>query len=161
MQNFSWSLSRKQCFCAFCKSPRRIYKKKNINLFNILACALGSALLMLALWQEFDPKVILLFVLFLAITETFLQLRWRLTVVCKQCGFDPVLYLKNSEAAAKKVCARLERRKSDPASMLAEPLKIPRISKQRSEEFLRAKDLADKIQTEGATRKGSLVSRQI
>ncbi len=35
--------------------------------------------------------------------EIFSNLRWRLAIVCKYCGFDPVVYLKNPEMAAEKV----------------------------------------------------------
>ena len=37
------------------------------------------------------------------ISEIFIQLRWRLTVACPRCGFDPVLYVKDPEKAARRV----------------------------------------------------------
>ena len=89
--------------------------------------------MMFAVFQEFDPRVLLIFVAFLAIAEIFVQFRWRLTIVCKHCGFDPVLYLKDSEKAVAKVKLRLDQRQKDPASLLAEPLQIPKLPKEKAE----------------------------
>lgn len=106
---------------------------------------------MMGIWQDFDPRVILIFVLFVAIAEIFVQVRWRMTIACPLCGFDPVLYLKDSVKAVDKVKIRLEQRRKDPASLLAKPLRLPKISKEKSE-------LLEKAQL---GQKGSLVSRQI
>lgn len=146
-------MSSKACYCAFCRSPRKVFTKRRVNLFNILAAALGSAILMFMIWQEFDPKVFLIFVVFLAIAETFVQIRWRINIVCKHCGFDPVLYIKDHAQAAEKVRLHLEKRKQDPASLLAKPLNIPKLTKQQSQERL------ESLQTEA--KKGRLVSKQI
>ncbi len=88
---------------------------------------------MFAIFQEFDPRVMLIFVAFLALAETFVQLRWRMTMTCKFCGFDPVLYLKDTEKAVAKVKIRLDQRQKDPASWLAEPLQLPKLSKEKAE----------------------------
>lgn len=125
---------REECYCAFCKTPRTVYLKKNINLFNIFASAAGAGILMYTIWQEFDPRVCLLFVAFLAVSEIFVQIRWRLTIVCRQCGFDPVLYVKEPQLAAAKVKAQLARRKEDPRFILSRPLNLPVVSKATIEE---------------------------
>ncbi len=88
---------------------------------------------MYAVFHEVDPRAILFFVAFLAIAETFVQIRWRMTIACKHCGFDPVLYLKDSTLAAAKVKKHLDQRKNDPASLLARPLNLPTISKEKAE----------------------------
>jgi hypothetical protein len=142
--------SRKDCYCAFCRSPRKVYLKKNIGLMDILGAALGSAVAMLAIFQEFDPRALLIFVAFLAVAETFVQIRWRLMMVCRHCGFDPVLYLKDSSVAAAKVKMRLERRKEDPATLLSRPLRLPQISKEKAQ-------LIEKAQKAGP----SLVSKRV
>ena len=121
-------------------------------MMNIIAAALGSFLTMYAIFQEFDPRVFFIFVLYLAVSETFVQLRWRIAIVCKHCGFDPVLYLKSHEKAAEKVKTHLQLRSQDPSSMLKTPLQIPKISKKRAEEIQ---------QQSSSQKKGSLVSRQI
>lgn len=105
---------------------------------------------MFVLFQEFDPRVLLIFVAFLALAETFVQIRWRLTIVCRHCGFDPVLYLKDSTRAAAKVKIRLDQRRQDPATLLARPLDLPKLSKEKAE-------LLEKAQTATA----SLVSKRV
>jgi hypothetical protein len=116
---------RIKAFCAFCKTPRHVYRKKRIGAFDILACALGALTVMGLVFQQWDPRVFLFFVGFLAMAEIFIQLRWRVSVVCQHCGFDPLLYLKKPDEAAEKVKLHLERRKNDPATLLARPLNIP------------------------------------
>ena len=106
---------------------------------------------MMAIWQEFDPRVMLIFVVFLAIAEIFVQIRWRMTIACPLCGFDPVLYMKDSALAVEKVQIRLQKRKEDPSSLLAKPLQIPKIGREK----------AELIQKAQSGQKGSLVSRQI
>lgn len=142
--------SRKDCYCAFCRSPRKVYLKKNIGIVDIFGAVLGSGVAMFAIFHEFDPRVMLIFVAFLAIAETFVQVRWRLTIVCRHCGFDPVVYLKDSALAAAKVKMKLEKRKEDPATLLSRPLQLPRISREKAE-------LIEKAQKAGP----SLVSKRV
>ena len=97
---------------------------------------------MFIVFQEADPRALLLFVAFLAVSETFVQIRWRLTIACKYCGFDPVLYLKDTAKAVAKVKMHLDQRKFNPASLLASPLQLPTLSKERAE-------LLEKAQTIG------------
>lgn len=144
----SFFRNRHNCYCAFCKSPRRIYRKKNISFLNMIGSALASTVVMFALWQEYDPRVLVIFVLCLAISEVFVKIRWRLSVVCRQCGFDPVLYLKQPEAAAQKVKDQLEVRRQDPKYLLAKPLNLPAIP-------------AEKAKALEGKGKGRLVSRSI
>lgn len=136
------------CYCAFCKTPRRIYRKKRLSLVNVLASALSSAVIMFALWQKYDPRVMIVFVLCLAFSEVFVQLRWRMSVACRQCGFDPVQYLKDPEGAAQKVKAHLDQRREDPKYLLAKPLHLPALPAEK------AKALHEKS-------KGKLLSRSI
>lgn len=145
---FSFFRQRHNCFCAFCKSRRRIYRKKNISFMNIIASALASVVLMFAIWQEYDPRVMIVFVVCLAISEVFVKIRWRLSVVCRQCGFDPVLYVKQPELAVQKVKAQLDLRKQDPKYLLAKPLNLPAIPAEK----------AKALENKG---KGRLVSRSI
>jgi hypothetical protein len=140
--------SRKKCYCAFCRSPRKVYRKKNIHLVDILGSALGAGSVMFAIFQEFDPRVILIFIAFLALAEIFIQVRWRIAIVCKQCGFDPVLYVRDTQKAVLKVQMHLDRRKLDPASLLSPALNLPTVNKERSELIQKA-------------HAGSLVSKRI
>ncbi len=136
------------CYCAFCKSQRRIYRKRNINFLNVIASAMAAVVVMFVLWQGLDPRAIIAFVVCLAISEVFIKIRWRLSVVCRVCGFDPVLYIKDAPAAAEKVRVRLDDRKQDVNYLLARPLNLPTITPKK----------AEALQTKA---KGKLVSRSI
>lgn len=105
-------------YCAFCRIERRVCTKRHINWTNILLAALVSLGIMMIFWQQFDFRVEIIFVLCLAISEVFIQVRWRLNIVCPHCGFDPVLYIKDHEKAAAKVKATLDTKKSDPSLLL-------------------------------------------
>lgn len=106
-------------YCAFCKIPRKIYTKKHISGVNIFLSLLTAILVMLIFWQEFSPKVAVILVIFIAISETFVQFRWRLSISCPHCGFDPVLYLRDQKSALFKVQEALEARKSSPDHLLS------------------------------------------
>jgi hypothetical protein len=159
---------RTECFCAFCKSPRKIYAQKRVGLVNVLASALGAGIGMYLLFREFDPRVFMIFVVLLAISEVFVQLRWRIAMTCRQCGFDPVLYLKDVNAAVAKVQKRLAERKEDPMSLLSAPLKISRrIKRVDVKDSMRAEALENALArpssatTSPNSKRGRLVSRQI
>ena len=117
---------RVETYCAFCKTPRKMERKKRIGFADILACALGSLVLMGFVFQDWDASAVLFFIAFLAVAEMFIQLRWRMGVVCKSCGFDPVLYVKSPDQAATRVNAFLLAKKDDPMSLLTAPLVLPK-----------------------------------
>jgi hypothetical protein len=150
---------KQDCYCAFCKTPRKIYKKRRINGLNLFAAAVAAVVSMYAVWQEFDPRVIFIYVVYLAFAEVFVQIRWRLNLVCKECGFDPILYMKEPSLAAERVKEKLERRKEDPATLFKPPLQIPKITKERAE-ALKLVEKNQKMNSKKANR-GRLLSKQI
>ena len=99
----------------------------------------------------------LIFVILLAISEVFVQLRWRVSMTCTYCGFDPVLYLKNIDCAVAKFKKRLDERKSDPATLLAPALQIPKRPAPRESKS----DLRNEAIDHAARKKGRLISREI
>lgn len=146
------------CFCAFCRTPRRIARKKHINFANVLAAVPVAILLMWAFWRDADPRVMVVYVVLLAFAETFVQMRWRLSVACTSCGFDPVVYLKDPALAVSKVKRRLDQRKQDPAMLLARPLNLPHLSSSRAGEL--AAEMTTAPVPAGKS-KGGLVSRSV
>lgn len=115
---------------------------------------------MAVLYREFDPQVFLIFVGFIAVSETFVQLRWRISMTCQHCGFDPILYLKDVGAAVAKVQARLDQRKSDPAALLMRQLNLP-TRKMENKKIAKSPMSAPATQSLKVKGKGRLVSRQI
>lgn len=170
----------KDCFCAFCKSSRRVYTRRGIGLFNIFASLLGTVGVSYIIFQSWDPRAIFVFIGFMVVSELFLRLRWRIAMTCRHCGFDPVLYMKDVNLAVQKVQRRLEARRIDPGSMLAAPLNLPlrKVPKKRPEtvreEAMRLAlqrrtnmanvELGTKVSSvvaEGSARKGQLISKQL
>lgn len=137
------------CYCAFCRTPRKAYRKKSISTVNVLGSLMASVVIMFAMWQEFDPRFLFIFVICLAISEVFLKIRWRMNIVCPTCGFDPVLYLKDHQAAVQKVKFQLQVREQDPMTLLKKPLDLPVLSAERA------------VALENKDKKGQLVSRQV
>lgn len=140
--------TKSNCYCAFCKSPRNIYYKKSLSLVNVIYCSLAALPIMYLMWQEFDPRVTVVFVLCLAFAEVFIKLRWRMSLACQTCGFDPVLYKKDADLASQKVKAHLAVRAQDPKYLLSKPLDLPKLPAVR----------AEALETKG---KGRLVSRTL
>lgn len=79
----------------------------------------------MALWGRFDARVFVIFAFLLSMTEIVIQFRWRMSLICHSCGFDPVVYVKDPPAAARKVREKLEKRRTDPSMALARPLNLP------------------------------------
>ena len=119
----------RRCYCAFCKSERTIYRKKHISLLDVVLAALGSGLITMGIWQDFDPRGLYFFAIGLIVTEACVILRWRVSINCSKCGFDPVLYKKDPEAAARKVKSYMEERQNDPLWVLTAPKLQPIIKK--------------------------------
>ncbi len=101
MKLFSRLFQRR--YCAFCKTPRRIYAKRHIDMTNVLATALLSAVVSTAVYGELDPRALMFFCLVVVLGEMFIFFRWRIAIVCKLCGFDPVLYKRSPAKAAARV----------------------------------------------------------
>lgn len=114
-----FSRLRDQRYCAFCKSPRRVYLKKHVDLTNVLAAMLLSAFVSLSVWGQADPRGLMIFCLLIGIGEMLVYMRWRLAVVCKMCGFDPVIYRRSPEKAALKVRHFFEEQVHNPKFQLS------------------------------------------
>lgn len=106
---------------------------------------------MLALWRGPDPRAFVVFAICLAIAELFVQVRWRLAVVCRVCDFDPVLYIRDPMTAASRVRQRLDRRREDPNALLSRPLNLPKINPERARELAEVKN----------KKAGSIVSKSV
>ncbi len=118
-------------YCAFCRSPHWHYRHRNLGVLHIGISLISSVLISLYAFGELDTRLTLFFVVGLFISEIFTQVRWRLALACRQCGFDPVIYKKNPADAVKIVKAHLDRRQH--SSMALRPLKLPVLSSHRAQ----------------------------
>ncbi len=78
------------------------------------------------------------------IAEAFIKIRWRVHMVCKSCGFDPVIYVKNPQKAAQLVTEYMDRRSQDPTALLRRPLNLPKRARP-AEEKAQSKNVSLKI----------------
>ncbi len=119
--------------CAFCKLDHRVYTKKEVSVFDAGILLGVTGLLAFAIWGEPDLRSLLIFMSLAFTLQVFLRLRYRESVKCPHCGFDPILYSQNSEQAAEKVKAFLETRKDNPKYMLKPQPRITPIYKSRDQ----------------------------
>ncbi len=77
--------------------------KKHLGLTNVLAAAMLSSVISFALYGKADPRSLMIFCLVCGFSEVFIYVRWRVGVVCTMCGFDPVIYKRSPEQAARRV----------------------------------------------------------
>jgi len=112
-------------YCAFCKSPKWIYKTRNIGFLGFFVSLVCSFIFGNVAFHEFNPLVVVVFVMLLVLVELLVHIRWRMSVVCRQCGFDPLIYKKDHQLAADKVRAHLEKRSQSADWLLSRPLNLP------------------------------------
>lgn len=92
---------------------------------------LAALAMMYLVFQDFDPRFLIFFAVALAVAEIFIHIRWRVTIACTRCGFDPVLYKRDRARAAATVKAFLDERKDDPLAAFVRPPKLPVIIKKK------------------------------
>lgn len=136
------SINSRERFCAFCRSPKRIYPKRRLGLVNFSIALFASLLFMYLLWHDFDARVVVIFAVCVAFGELFVQFRWRLSVICQNCGFDPVLYLKNSDQACSRVREHMENLKLDPNKILRRRPVLPSLTAERAKELEKLQEIA-------------------
>lgn len=113
-----------KAFCIFCSLPLRVFRKKHISLIELVGFGLVGAIFTYLIWNQFHIAGVVLFVCLSIATELMYRLRWRASLRCKGCGFDPVVYRKDPELAASFVKQTLDTRKNDPRYMLKPQPKI-------------------------------------
>ena len=118
-------------YCAFCRSPKYVYSKTSLSLWTFCLVFLASSLCSFGIRKQFDEYVFGLFFLILVMVELSVKVRYRMSLRCKECGFDPLLYKKSSSLAVERVKERLAARSTDPQSLLKARLHLPTISSER------------------------------
>jgi hypothetical protein len=88
------------------------------------AAAMTFSITFLFSSDEFDLKIPFLFSFMCLLAELGVQMRWRMSIICPYCGFDPALYLRDAQLAVEKVKARLADRESDPRTLLSRQPKL-------------------------------------
>ena len=86
---------RRECFCAFCKTPRKVYKSKYLSVLSILGLIGLSLVLSEVIWDSTDPRGLVVLGIMMLGGELFSQAKWRRSMICQNCGFDLILFKKN------------------------------------------------------------------
>lgn len=113
-----WLRNSEKILCAFCKLPRRVYRKTEVSVFDVSILLFLSGLFMFLVWGEPDMRSLILFGILTFSLQVFVRVRWRESLKCRHCGFDPILYKEDSELAADRVKDFLEKRKKNPQYLL-------------------------------------------
>ncbi|MDX9730861.1 MAG: hypothetical protein RBT63_03730 [Bdellovibrionales bacterium] len=111
-----------KCYCAYCGSSRKVYTKAHVSFLDVVLAVFIGVCFMVPLAGGFDPRGIAIGAVFVGVAEIFTVLRHRMSMKCGRCGFDPVVYRRSREDAARLVREHLARRANDPATLLAEPV---------------------------------------
>ncbi len=126
-------LSRKSCYCAFCKTTRKVYIHKHLSFVEVLGLVGLSLLITFAVYQTLDLRGLYLIGTLLLVGEIFSQLKWRASMICRNCGFDPVVYVRSPEQAGLKIKAFLERRSESVEHLFSSPVVMPQTKKLKGE----------------------------
>lgn len=108
-----------QCYCAFCKNERKVSLKRHISFMEVFTALVLSTLFSFIFWQALRPEAIAFFVVCLILMELGTHFKFRLGIICPYCGFDPILYRTNPQAACQKVSGFMEQRRKDPMFYLS------------------------------------------
>lgn len=113
--------NREKRLCAYCGRARRIYAKAHVGVLDVLMAVATGVLVFIPISDGFDPRALGLAAVLIGFCELFVTFRHRLSLRCSACGFDPVIYRRSHEEAARLVREHSQRRAKDPAYLLAEP----------------------------------------
>lgn len=157
-QKYLWA------YCAFCKNQMKIFSVKHVGVKHILTALLLTCILSYAFWESLHFYSGLFFCTYIVGTEFFLRTRWRAEVICKNCGFDPVLYKKNQSDAVEQVKRNLDERKNRVYGL--KPLNLPyRVIKtdnpKAKEIILASQKTVDQKSENNSPAKGQLVEKSI
>lgn len=107
-----------KAFCAFCTLPLKIYGKQHVAKTELAVFSFVSMVFTFLVWGSFHFVGLLVFAVLTITAELIHRMRWRASVKCRACGFDPVIYKHSPEQAAGLVKIQMASRKEDPLYML-------------------------------------------
>jgi hypothetical protein len=93
----------KECFCALCRSPRKLRYSRFLSKMNYLQIIFISAATAGILYPLIGFKGIVCLPVIWALFESIHKSLYRKELVCPFCGFDPKWYKKDVKLARQKV----------------------------------------------------------
>ncbi len=89
--------------CPLCRLERKVPTHPTPQPRHFAQILLTSAFFTLLTWTLFEWKGLVSFIPFWCIFEVIYRTRARASIYCKNCGFDPYLFLRDSDLAKKEV----------------------------------------------------------
>jgi len=87
-------------YCPHCRSPRKIpYRPQPGGWKHFSQIGLTAGFVTLLTWKWFDWKGIVVFLPIWAVFEFFYRSQVRAALSCPNCGFDPILYMVDTQKA--------------------------------------------------------------
>lgn len=109
-------------FCPLCRTNRVVTLKPKFGTpRHWLQLGITAATFTAVCWPLFSWKGVVSFFLFWAIFELAYRLRVRAELSCRQCGFDPYLYLTDIPRARKEIEAHWRRKFAEKGIPFPEP----------------------------------------
>ena len=96
--------------------------KRHVSLIDVALCVFAGVFVMSPFVDGFDPRGLGIGAVFIGVAEVFVGLRHRMSLRCGRCGFDPVIYRRSHEDAARIVREHIARRALNPSNLLADPV---------------------------------------
>jgi hypothetical protein len=93
----------RECFCALCRSPRKLRYPRHLSLLNYSQIIFLSAVFSAGLWNWLGEKSLVVLPIVWAIFESVHKSLYRKDLKCPHCGFDPKWYKKDVKLARQKV----------------------------------------------------------
>lgn len=149
-------------YCAFCRRPKYVYERSKVGLIGFSLLFVMSGLFSYGLRKQVDEFIFYIFFSLVVLVELGMKMRYRISLLCKECGFDPLIYKRSPERAVVMVQKKLEQRLSNPENLLRKPLELPQISQKRRDfwdQLAQKKPEIAKIPVED--QRGRILSRQI
>jgi hypothetical protein len=95
--------SSRDCFCALCRTPRKLSYARHLSALNYLQIILLTAAFTWASFPLFQFKALSSVFVIWAAFEISKKLLYRKDIKCKVCGFDPTWYRKDVRVARRQV----------------------------------------------------------
>lgn len=95
-----------------------------MSLSAIVGMVVLSYVMTYAIWHQPDIRGLVILGTLLMVGETATQLRWRQSMVCQHCGFDPVIYVRSPELAGAKIKEFMKIRSERPEFLLKPALNL-------------------------------------
>lgn len=93
----------KDCFCALCRSPRKLRYSKYLSRLNYLQIFVLTLVITAGLFSFVGAKGALSLPIVWILFESIHKSLYRRDLVCPYCGFDPKWYKKDVRFARQKV----------------------------------------------------------